>query len=134
MISCCYITKENIEKLNTNWPWILDHPYTVLIIGDSVSWKTNLILNLLKQQNGDDFNIIDKIYLYICMFSIQMKENINILLKNMKKLVWKGMKIKSSLLNIQIICRMSIKKLISTTQTENVKWLQRDLNPQPLSS
>ena len=38
---------------------IPDHPYRILIIGGSVSGKTNALLNLIKEQ--DD---IDKIYLY----------------------------------------------------------------------
>ena len=42
-----------------NWPYILDHPYRVLIIGGSVEGKTNVLLNL--KGKGLD---IDKIHLY----------------------------------------------------------------------
>ena len=39
-----------------------DHPYRILIIGDSGSEKTNTLLNLTKEQDYND--VIDKIYLY----------------------------------------------------------------------
>ena len=45
---------------NPNWPYIPDHPYSILIIGGSGSVKTNTLLNLIKHQRPD----IDKIYLY----------------------------------------------------------------------
>ena len=34
-------TKENLSKHNPNWPQIPDHPYRILIVGGSVSGKTN---------------------------------------------------------------------------------------------
>ena len=37
------------------------HPYRILIIGGSGSWKTYVLLNLIKHQRPD----IDKIYLYL---------------------------------------------------------------------
>ena len=46
---------------NPNWPDIPDHPYRILIIGGSGSSKTNVLLNLIRNQQPD----IDKIYLYI---------------------------------------------------------------------
>ena len=42
---------------NSNWTYILNHRYRILIIGGSGSGKTNLI----KDQRPD----IDKIYLYV---------------------------------------------------------------------
>ena len=45
---------------NPSWPYYLDHPYRILIIGGSGSEKTNVLLNLIKQQP-----VIDKIYLYV---------------------------------------------------------------------
>ena len=39
---------------NPNWPYILEHPFRILIIGDSISGKTTFLLN--KQQ--PDFNKI----------------------------------------------------------------------------
>ena len=41
------------------WPYIPDHPDRILIIGGSGSGKTNILLNLISEQND-----IDKIYLY----------------------------------------------------------------------
>ena len=46
-------------KHNKNWPYIPDYPYKILIIGDSGSGKTNLLLHLMENQPD-----IDKIYLY----------------------------------------------------------------------
>ena len=46
---------------NPKWPYIPDHPYTILIIGGSGSGKTNVLLNLIKHQQPD----IDKISLYV---------------------------------------------------------------------
>ena len=53
------ITKENNRKHTKKWPFIPDHQYRILIIGDFESGKTNALLNLINEQ--DD---IDKIYLY----------------------------------------------------------------------
>ena len=52
-------TNENKRKHNSNWPYISDHPYRILIIGGSGSGKTNALLNLINNQPD-----IDKIYLY----------------------------------------------------------------------
>ena len=59
MINFDEYVHENKTKHNKNWPYIPDHPYRILIIGDSVSAKTNASLNLIKNQTD-----IDKIYLY----------------------------------------------------------------------
>ena len=59
MINLDSITNENNKKHNEKWPFIPDHRYRILIIGSSGSGKTNVLLNLIKQQ--DD---IDKMYLY----------------------------------------------------------------------
>ena len=50
---------ENKTEHNKNWPYILDHPYRILIIGGPGSVKTNLLLNLIENQPD-----IDKIYLH----------------------------------------------------------------------
>ena len=52
-------TNENKTEHNLKWPYILDHPYKILIIGVSGSGKTNALLNLIKNQPD-----IDKIALY----------------------------------------------------------------------
>ena len=44
---------------NSNWPYITDHPYRILIIGGSGSGKTNVLLNLIKKSQWPD---IEKIY------------------------------------------------------------------------
>ena len=36
---------------NPNWPYIPDHSYRILIIGSSVSGKTNVLPNLIKYIN-----------------------------------------------------------------------------------
>ena len=52
--------KNNNKKTehNTNWPYIPDDPYRILIIGGCGSRKTNALLNIIKNQED-----IDKIYL-----------------------------------------------------------------------
>ena len=50
---------ESVEIIhNRNWPYIPDHPSTILIIGGSGSGKTNVLLNLIKHQRSH----IDQIY------------------------------------------------------------------------
>ena len=56
MISFDDVTNDNKAQNNSYWPLILDHPYRILIIGESGSGKTNALLNLI--------NNIDEIYLY----------------------------------------------------------------------
>ena len=65
MISYGDITKKNMDKQNLNWVRSHNHSYKLLIIGDSRSGKTNALLNLIKQQDGEDCSITDKIYLYV---------------------------------------------------------------------
>ena len=53
---------ESVEiNHNPNWPYILGHPYRILLIGGLKSRKTNVLLNLIQHQKPD----IDKIYLYV---------------------------------------------------------------------
>ena len=59
MINVDSITNERNKEYNEKWPFILDHPYKISIIGGSVSGETNALLDLISQQ--DD---IDKMYLY----------------------------------------------------------------------
>ena len=106
MINYGCIKKENKEEHNPNFPQSLDSPYRIIITRDSRFGKTNPLLNLIKQQNDDDCAIIVKL---IYMLSIKMKENIDILLKKVKKEVLKSVKIQSGLLNTQTICKISIK-------------------------
>ena len=46
-------------KHNSNWLYIPDHPYRILIIGGSGSEKANALFNVINNQPD-----IDKIYLY----------------------------------------------------------------------
>ena len=48
MINFDDYTNENKTENNLEWPYIPDHPYSILIIGDSGSGKTNALLNLIK--------------------------------------------------------------------------------------
>ena len=66
---------KNYDKLveinqNPNWPYIPDQPYKILIYGGSGSGKSNVLLNLIKNQRP----YIDKIYL--CHRSIRIKVSI----------------------------------------------------------
>ena len=51
--------KEDVKEHNLNLSEIPDHPYRILIVGDSGSGKTNVLLNLINHEPD-----IDKIYLY----------------------------------------------------------------------
>ena len=62
MINLDNIINENNKNHNKKWPYILDHPYRILIIGGSESGKTNTLLNLITEPED-----IDKI---ICMQKI----------------------------------------------------------------
>ena len=60
MINFDDYTNENKTLHNENQPNIPDHPYRMLIIRDSGSGKTNVLLNLINKQPD-----IDKIHLYV---------------------------------------------------------------------
>ena len=59
MINFDEYTNEIKREHNPNWPYIPDHPYRILLIGDSETGKTNALLNLINNQQD-----IDKIYRY----------------------------------------------------------------------
>ena len=59
MINFDNYVSENKTKQNKNWPYTLDKPYRILVIGGSESRKTNVLLNLIKNQPD-----IDKIYFH----------------------------------------------------------------------
>ena len=60
MINFDEYTKENKIEHNSNWPYIPNHLYRILIISGSGSGKTNALFNLINNQPD-----IDKIYLYV---------------------------------------------------------------------
>ena len=45
MINFYNYKNENKTKHNSHWPYILDHPYRILIIGGPGSRKTGTLLN-----------------------------------------------------------------------------------------
>ena len=53
------MTTQMKTKHNSNWLYIPDHPYRILIIGGSGSEKANALFNVINNQPD-----IDKIYLY----------------------------------------------------------------------
>ena len=67
MINLDNIMNDYNNNHNEKWPYILDHPYRMLIMGGSGSGKANTLLNLINEQK-----VIDKIYLcmYLCMQKI----------------------------------------------------------------
>ena len=81
MINFDNYTNENKTERNSNWPYIPDHPYRILIIGGSGSGKSNALLNLINNQPD-----INKIYLYAkdpyeakyqCLINIREKAGLN---------------------------------------------------------
>ena len=48
------ITNENNKKHNEKWSYIPYHPYRIIIIGGSGSGKTNVLINLINEQNDTD--------------------------------------------------------------------------------
>ena len=71
MVNLDNIINDNNNNHNEKWPYILDHPYRILIIGGSGSGKTNALLNLINEQKD-----IDKIYLYAKDLSEAKYENL----------------------------------------------------------
>ena len=70
MINFDDYVNENKTEHNKNWPYIPDKPYRILIIGSSGSGKTNVLLNLIENNQT--------LIKYICMLKFRMKQNINI--------------------------------------------------------
>ena len=68
MISFEDYLHENKTEHNKNWSYTPDYPrkYRVLIIGGSGSGKTNILLNLIENNQT--------LIKYICILKIRMKE------------------------------------------------------------
>ena len=58
MINLNTITNENNKKHNEKCRYIPDHPYRILIIGESESGKTNTLLHLINEQDDIDKNVL----------------------------------------------------------------------------
>ena len=63
MINLDSIKNENNKEHNEKWPSISDHLYRILITGGSGSGKTNVLLNLIMEQDDIDNIYMQKIYL-----------------------------------------------------------------------
>ena len=76
MINFDDVTNENEVEHNSNWPYILDHPYRILIIGRSGSGKTNALVNLIKQMHLLNTQMICKMSVKILRNTIS-ERNVN---------------------------------------------------------
>ena len=76
MINFDDVTNENEVEHNSNWPYIPDHPYRILIIGRSGSGKTNALVNLIKQMHLLNTQIICKMSVKILRNTIS-ERNVN---------------------------------------------------------
>ena len=56
------ITNENNKGHNSKWPYIPGYSYRILITGGS--GKTNVLFNLINEQNRYKSTSINKMYLY----------------------------------------------------------------------
>ena len=70
---------------NLNYIYTPDHPHRILIIGDSGSGKTNVLLNLITHQ----LPYVIKIYLYVqdpleSKYQLLIKEREKVGIKNLK--------------------------------------------------
>ena len=101
MINFDGYTNENIIERNSNWPYIPDHPYRILIVGASGSGKTNALLNLINNQPDTD-----KIYLYA---KHPYEKNYQYLINKREKVGLDHFDDPKALWNIQMICKMSTK-------------------------
>ena len=77
MINFDGVTTNITKECNSNWPRIPDHPYRILIIGDSKFGKTNSLFNLISHQ--------PKVYI-ICLYAKDPYGGKYQLLINKKKL------------------------------------------------
>ena len=105
------LQKKTQKKHNPNW----QNPGAA----SSVSGKTSAFFNLIKTQDDHNYNVINKVYLYVkdlneAKYQYFIKKHENIGLKNLA--------IQRLSLNVQMILRMSIKILQSTTQVENLMY------------
>ena len=77
--------KSSKIKHKSNWPYIPDHPCSILIIAGSGSGKTHVLLKIIKHQRSD----IDLFYLYVkdpfqSMYQLLNNEKENVGIKVLK--------------------------------------------------
>ena len=113
MINFDEYTNENKRKYQ-NYPYIPDHPYSLLIIGGSGSGKTNAQLNLINNQPD-----IDKIYLYA---KDPYEDKYQFLIKKRENIGLKHLMILKLLSSILMICMMFTKILIIITMIKKIKY------------
>ena len=114
MINFDEYINENKKEHNLNCPYIPDNSYRILIIGGSGTGKTNALLNLINNQQN-----IDKIYLYV---KDPYEDKYQYLINKRKGVGLKHLMILKHLLNIQMICMMFIKILITITSTKKIRY------------
>ena len=82
MINYDDVIKENIKDHNPSCSQTFNHPHRILIIGGSGSGKTNALLTLIKNRMMITVILLVK---FIYKLRIQMMQNINISLKEVKR-------------------------------------------------
>ena len=115
MINFDDYTNENRTEHNLKWPYITDHPYKKLTVGDSGSGKTNALLNLITDQPD-----IDKIYLY---GKDQYKAKYQCLINKRGKVGLNHFNHLKAFMNIRMTCWMSTKILKITIQIKKEEFL-----------
>ena len=114
MINFDKYTNKNKRKHNRNWPYIPGHPYRILIIGGSGSWKANALLNLINNQPD-----IDKLYLYA---KDPYQDKYQFLIKKRENIALKHVMIPMLLLSILMIFMMFIKILTIIILIKKIKY------------
>ena len=112
---------------NPNWPYIPDHPYSILIVGGSGSGKNNVLLKLIKNQQPD----IDRIYLYIkdpfeskYQLLINGKERVGIeILKNPKTFIDYSQTIDDVYENLED-CNPTKKRRVLIVFDDMIRWYE----------
>ena len=114
MINFDEYTYENKRKHNPNWPYILDHPYRILIKGGSGTGETNALLNLINNQPD-----IDKMYFYA---KDPYEDKYQYLINKRECVGINHLMILRHLFSILMICMMFLKILVIIIPTKKIKY------------